>query len=175
MLMTSIDRGTSWPEVFSLATTGDAASTQAGAKIFIQEWIPRYKYGSWILIHLGSWDFPLSADGIHRDMITACNPQHNRKLETCHRSLKNQITVTWSTELGSRIALSIACTLCSMKFGYQSITSSDGDRPAASTTWSFSHFQRRHTQPYCFQLTLVRSYVCTAFYTLIGKSKERKK
>ena len=42
MLMTIIERWASWPEAFSLSTTGDAASAQAWAKIIIREWIPRF-------------------------------------------------------------------------------------------------------------------------------------
>ena len=34
MLMTIIERWTSWPEAFSLSTAGDAASAQACAKLF---------------------------------------------------------------------------------------------------------------------------------------------
>ena len=97
MLLTIIDRWTSWPEAFPISSTGEAASSQACAKLLVREWIPRYGVPDIVTSDRGSqftselWLSMCRLMGIVRDMSTAYHPQHNGKLERWHRSLKNAL------------------------------------------------------------------------------------
>ena len=97
MLLTVIDRWTSWPEAYPLSATGDAASAQACAKIIVREWVPRYGVPDVITSDRGAqftsglWMYMCRLMGLMRDTTTAYHPQHNGKIESWHRSLKNEL------------------------------------------------------------------------------------
>ena len=97
MLLTVIDRWTSWPEAFPLSTTGEAASAQACAKLIVREWIPRFGVPDMVTSDRGSqftselWTSMCRLMGIIRDTTTAYHPQHNGKIERWHRTLKNAL------------------------------------------------------------------------------------
>ena len=95
MLLTVIDRWTSWPEAYPLSSTGDGASSQACAKLIVREWIPRFGVPDVITSYRGPqftlalWVSLCLIMGMKRDMTTAYHPQHNGKIERWHRSFKN--------------------------------------------------------------------------------------
>jgi hypothetical protein len=97
MLLTVIDRWTSWPEAFPLSVSGEAASAQACAKHLINQWIPRFGVPDVVTSDRGSqftselWASMCRLMGIRRNTTTAYHPQHNGKIERWHRSLKNAL------------------------------------------------------------------------------------
>ena len=107
MLLTVIDRWTSWPEAYPLSSSGEAASSSVCAKMLIREWIPRFGVPDIITSDRGSQFVSqlCTLMGIKRDPTTAYHPQHNGELERWHRSLKNALRArlqskrTWVQEL----------------------------------------------------------------------------
>ena len=111
MLLTVIDRWTSWPEAYPLSSTGDATSASACAKLIVREWIPRFGVPDIVTSDRGSqftsalWISLCNLMGIKRNITTAYHPQHNGKIERWHRSLKNALRArlynrhSWVVEL----------------------------------------------------------------------------
>ena len=111
MLLTVIDRWTSWPEAYPLSSSGEAASFSVCAEMLIREWIPRFGVSDIITSDRGSqfvsqlWISLCSLVGIKRDLTTAYHSQHNGKLVRWHRTLKNALRArlhsrrTWIQEL----------------------------------------------------------------------------
>ena len=94
MLLTVIDRWTSWPEAYPLSSTGDAASSQACAKLIVREWIPKLGVPDVITSDRGPqftsalWMSLCQMMGMKKDMTAAYHPQHNGKIERWYRFLK---------------------------------------------------------------------------------------
>ena len=111
MLLTVIDRWTSWPEAFPLSASGEAASAKACAKILVREWISRFGVPDIVTSDRGPqftselWHSMCQLMGITRDTTTAYHPQHNGKIERWHRALKNALRARLNGQLNWLIEL----------------------------------------------------------------------
>ena len=110
-LLTIIDMWTGSPEAFPMTMHGDAANAKACANVLVREWLSRRGVPDIMTSDRGSqfvsdlWLEICSLMGIARDPTTGYHPQHNRKIERMHRSLKNSLRArllgraNWLSEL----------------------------------------------------------------------------